>query len=58
MTNQTPEELAYHYSDNPYPEDPPRTEDTCWACYEADPDERLWHKLDCEIKDIHLRVKV
>ena len=56
MTNQTPEELAYHYSDNPYPEDPPRTEDTCESCYEADPD--IPHTRDCELKDIHLRVKV
>jgi hypothetical protein len=25
-----------HYTDNPYPEDPPITEDTCLSCYEAD----------------------
>lgn len=35
-----------HYTDNPYPEDPAPTEDTCQACYEADPD--IPHTRGCE----------
>ena len=45
-----------HYTDNPYPEDPPTTEDTCWSCYEADPD--IPHTRGCDLKDIHLRINV
>lgn len=47
-------EVAFHYSDNPYPEEPLPTVDTCQACYENDPE--IPHT--CELKDIHLRVKV
>ena len=35
-----------HYTDNPYPEDQPRTEDTCWSCYEADSD--VPHSDNCQ----------
>ena len=49
MIDQSPEELAYHYSDNPYPEEPLPTVDTCWSCYEADPDAP--HTGSCPMKE-------
>jgi hypothetical protein len=49
-------EVSFHYSDNPYPEEPAPTVDTCQSCYEADPD--IPHINGCELKDIHLRVNV
>jgi len=35
-----------HYMDNPYPEDPAPTVDTCQACYEGEPN--IPHTRGCE----------
>ena len=36
-----------HYTDNPYPEEPAPTKDTCQACYENDPE--VPHTGSCEL---------